>query len=107
MSDLLKKSSAYAFAIISAVFTFVPEAVFGTVSLIPEAVLKQFKWIEDNISEISIIVNRILAFMLVWAITALGYKVYLHWRNKIKIKGNNYKIIVEYGDLFKTKNVKE
>lgn len=106
MSDLLKKSVAYAFAIISAVFTFVPEVVFGKVALIPEAVLKQFKWIEDNISEINIIANRILTFMLVWSITAFGYKVYLRWRNKIKIKGSNYKLIVEYGDLFKTKKCK-
>ena len=29
MSDLLKKSVAYAFAIISAVFTFIPEVIFG------------------------------------------------------------------------------
>ena len=106
MSGLLKKSVTYAFAIISAVFTFVPEAVFGTIVMIPEDVFKQVKWIEDNITEINIIVNRILTFMLVWAVTALGYKVYLRWRNKIKIKGNNYKIIVEYGDLLKTRKCK-
>ena len=106
MSNLLKKSSAYAFAIISAVFTFVPEAIFGKVILIPEAVLKQFKWIEDNTSEINIIVNRVLTFVLIWVITAIGYKVYLRLRNKVSIKGNNYKITVEYGDLFKIKKCK-
>ena len=42
MIDLLKKSAACAFAIISAVFTFVPEAIFGKVILISEDVLKQF-----------------------------------------------------------------
>ena len=42
MSDLLKKSVAYAFAIISAVFTFIPEVIFGKVILISEDVLKQF-----------------------------------------------------------------
>ena len=31
MSDLLKKSVAYAFAIISAVFTFIPEVIFQAV----------------------------------------------------------------------------
>ena len=42
MIDLLKKSAACAFAIISAVFTFVPEAIFGKVILISEDVLEQF-----------------------------------------------------------------
>ena len=42
MIDLLKKSAAYAFAIISVVFTFVPEAIFGKVILISEDVLEQF-----------------------------------------------------------------
>ena len=56
MIDLLKKSAACAFAIISAVFTFVPEAIFGKVILISEDVLKQFT-IEGYTSEINIIVN--------------------------------------------------
>ena len=41
MIDLLKKSAACAFAIISAVFTFVPEAIFEKIILISEDVLKQ------------------------------------------------------------------
>ena len=44
--------------------------------------------------------------MIVWVITAVGYKIYLHLKNKICIKGNNYKITVEYGDLLKTKKCK-
>ena len=106
MSDLLKKSAAYAFAIISALFTFVPEVIFGKVILIPEVVLKQFKWIEYNISEFNIIANRVFAFVFIWVITAVMYKAYLLLRNKVRIKGNNYKITVEYGDLFKAKKCK-
>lgn len=106
MSDLLKKSATYAFAFISAVFTFVPEAVFGKHVLVPEAVIKQFKLTEDNISEFNIIVNRLVTFVFIWIITAIGYEVYLHLRNKVTIKGNNYSIIVEYGNLLKAKNCK-
>lgn len=106
MSNFLKKSLAYASGIISIVYTVVPEAVFGKTVLISEDVFKQFKWMENNISEINIIVNRILTFALAWFITALGYKVYWCLKKKITIKGNNYKIIVEYGDLFKTKKCK-
>ncbi len=105
MIDLLKKSAACAFAIISAVFTFVPEAIFGKVILISEDVLKQFT-LEGYTLEINIIVNRVLTFGIVWVIAAVGYKVYLLLRKKVRIKGNNYKITVEYGDLFKTNNCK-
>lgn len=105
MIDLLKKSATCAFAIISAVFTFVPEAIFGNVILISEDVLKQLT-LEGYTLEINIIVNRILTFVIVWFIAAFGYKAYLLLRNKVSIKGNNYKITVEYGDLLKMKNCK-
>ena len=98
MIDLLKKSAAYAFAIISVVFTFVPEAIFGKVILISEDVLEQFT-LEGYTLEINIIVNRVLIFVSVWFIAAFIYKAYLLLRNKVSIKGNNYKITVEYGDL--------
>lgn len=103
----LKKSVAYAFATISAVFTFVPEATFRKVLLIPETVFKGFKWIEYNASEINIIINRVFTFLIVWVIVAIMYKVHLCLRNKVSIKGNNYKITVEYNDLFKTKKCKK
>lgn len=105
MIDLLKKSAACAFVIISVVFTFVPETIFGKVMLISEDVLKEFT-LEDYILEINIIVNRVLTFIIVWLIAAFGYKAYLLLKNKVSIKGNNYKITVEYGDLFKTKRCK-
>ena len=73
--------------------------------LISEDVLKEFT-LEDYILEINIIVNRVLTFIIVWLIAAFGYKAYLLLKNKVSIKGNNYKITVEYGDLFKTKRCK-
>ena len=106
MIDLLKKSVAYAFALISAIFTFVPEAIFGKVVLIPEAVINQFKWLEGNALEINIVVNRILLFGIIWIVAAIIYKLYLRWRNEVSIKGNNYKITVEYGDVLKAKKCK-
>ena len=73
--------------------------------MISEDVLKQFT-LEGYTLEINIIVNRILTFVIVWFIAAFGYKAYLLLRNKVSIKGNNYKITVEYGDLLKIKNCK-
>ena len=51
--------------------------------------------------------NRVLTFVIVWFFTAFGYKTYLLLRNKVSIKGNNYKITVEYGDLLKMKKCKK
>ena len=106
MSNLFKKSAAYAFAIISAVFTFVPEAVFQKITLIPKESFEQFAWIYINISEINIIINRMLAFALVWGIVAVIYGIYLCLRKKVSMKGDNYQITVEYGDLLKMKYVR-
>ena len=105
MSDLLKKSATYAFATISVVFTFVPETIFKRIILISECFLKKLN-LKDYTLEINIIVNRVITFIIIWLIAAIGYKLYLHFRHKVNINGNNYKITVEYGDLFKTKKCK-
>lgn len=105
MSDLLKKSATYAFATISVVFTFVPETIFKRIILISECFLKKLN-LKDYTLEINIIVNRVITFIIIWLIAAIGYKLYLRFRHKVNINGNNYKITVEYGDLFKTKKCK-
>ena len=106
MINLLRKSMTYAFAIISVIFTLVPESIFERVILIPEDTFKQFI-LNDYNSEINIIASRILTFVIVWFIAAIIYKVCLLLRNKVIIKGNNYEIIVEYGDLLKMKKCKK
>ena len=106
MIDTFRKSGACAFAIISIVFTFVPETVFARVALIPENTLSQFTWVQNNISEINIILNRVISFLIIWAVSAIVCEGYRYGRNSIKIKGCNYKIVVEYGDLLKTKKCK-
>lgn len=106
MIDFFKKSAVWAFATISAVFTFVPEAFFGKITWIPDSVLKQCKWIEKNILEVNIIITRVIAFLAIWILASIVYRAYLDIRRKVTINGNNYKIIVEYGDLLKTKKCK-
>lgn len=106
MINLFKKSTVYTFAIISTIFTFVPEVVFEKKISI-ENVLKNFNLENEVISAINIIVNRILTFVIVWIIVTIFYKIYLRFRNKVIIKGNNYQITVEYGDLLKTEECKK
>lgn len=106
MIELYKKSSTYAFAVISFVFTFVPEAIFGKNKWVSEGLLKQFG-LDGYYLEINIIIGRILTFIIIWLVTAIGYKTYLFVRKKVSIKGENYEITVEYGDLLKIKNCKK
>ena len=105
MIDLLKKSATCAFAIVSLVFTFVPESMFEKIVLISKEVLKQYT-LECYFLEINIIVNRLFTYIIIWFITTIVYKVYLFLRNKVSMEGNNYRITVEYGDLLKMKKCK-
>lgn len=107
MNNLFKKSFSYTFAIISAVFTIVPEAVFKKIMLIPKEPFKHFICKYITVSEINVIINHILFVAIIWCIVTIIYGSYLYFRKKIIIKGDNYKIIVEYEDLFKIKNCKK
>lgn len=105
MIKLLRKSAGYAFPLISGIFTFLPESIIGKITLIPNEIFKQFTLEGCNL-EINIIVNRVLIFSIIWLIAIVACKAYLCFRSTVSIKGNNYKITVEYGDLFKMSKCK-
>ncbi len=107
MNNLFKNSFSYTFAIISAVFTIVPEAVFKKIMLISKESFKHFTWKYITVSEVNVIINHILFIAITLFIVTIIYGFHLYLRKKVIIKGDNYKIIVEYGDLFKIKNCKK
>lgn len=93
---LIKQSGSWTFAVLSILFTFVPEKYFETWPL---------KW---NISaEKNILMNRILVFTAIFITISIVYCIGWKKRNKIVIKGKNYKIIVKYDDLLKMNNCKK
>lgn len=78
------------------VFTFVPESVFT------------YGFIQVNYSQEWIVIcNRILLFIVITLLCMLFYYAYLKLRNKEVISGTNYKIVVEYGDIFKKQDCKK
>lgn len=78
------------------VFTFVPESVFT------------YGFIQVNYSQEWIVIcNRILLFIVITLLCMLFYYAYLKLKNKEVISGNNYKIVVEYGDIFKKQRCKK
>ena len=93
---LIKQSGYWTFTILSILFTFVPEKCFETLPL------------KLNISaEKNILMNRVLAFTAIYIAIFIVYWLGVKKRNKIVIKGKDYKIIVQYDDLFEMNNCKK
>ncbi len=56
--------------------------------------------------EINIIISRLICFLFVWIGTLLLYAAFLKSRRWTTIKGQNYSIRVEYGNILKKRNCK-
>lgn len=108
MIGFIRKSLEIAFGIITAIFTFVPEAFFEKYSWVTKDVLQHSKLFASlDIQDINITISRIVFFFLVWIATALLYIIFLKVRRWITIKGQNYSIRVEYGNILRKKNCKK
>lgn len=89
------KGSAAAYALLTAVFTVVPEDYFNLRTL-------NNNWVEET----NILVNRLIVCVIVFTLANVVYNVYLMNRKRVFIHGKNYSIQIEYGDLFKVKGGK-
>lgn len=107
MIDFVKKSVAIAGAILTGTFTVVPEAFFKNHEWITKEVLEQCKWFEGlEAQDVNIIISRLVYSLLICVITSFIYIGFLKFRRSITIKGQNYSIIVEYGDILKKRKCK-
>lgn len=108
MIDFIRKSSVMAFSIITVIFTFVPETFFEKHEWIAKNIFQQSKFFVClDTQEANIIISRLVCLFLVWIVTALLYLFWLKARRWVTIKGQNYSIRVEYGDIKKKKNCKK
>ena len=94
MYDFLKKTITWAFSIITAIFTFVPEVAFEIC-----------KWTQRN--AVNITINRIILLSIIIALTAIIYGIHQTIRRKVTIKGENYSVQIEYGDIFEMLDCKK
>lgn len=107
MIHFIKNSIAWAFAVITGIFTFVPEPVFGNYAWISQDKLDETKVFScADAQDINIIISRLVCFLLVWLATSLIYLLVLKSRWKVTIKGQNYSIQIEYGNILKKKRCK-
>ena len=107
MIDFIKKSITAAFAAVTGIFTFVPESFFASHEWITQEILNQCKWISGlSATEVNVVISRLACFLLVWVATSAAYALFLALRRWITIRGENYSIRVEYGNILKKKNCK-
>lgn len=96
MLKSLKKCTTLALSIITVVFTFVPETIFG-----------KYKFLSNVSDEVNIVLTRVMAFIAVLVLSIIINALYLFCRRSIHIKGKNYSIQIKYGDLLKMHDCKK
>lgn len=96
MHNFLRISGVIVSTLISISFMFIPESLFAKYNIIL------------NLSnEMNIIVNRILFLLVIILFSAILSAIYMIVRKKITIKGHNFIIRIEYGDIQKVKKCKK
>lgn len=95
MIKSIKKSITLGLSIISGIFTLVPESFFLNIKLL------------SNFSdESNIILNRVLTSIIIIILVVIIKACYLTHRESVQIKGHNYCIQIEYGDILKMTSCK-
>ena len=107
MIDFIKKSIVAAFAVITGIFTFVPESAFASRVWITQELLNECGWFSRfEVTDVNVVITRLACFLLVWIATAVVYALFLAFRRWTTIRGENYSIRVEYGNILKKRNCK-
>ena len=93
MIDFIKKSIAAAFAVITGIFTFVPESVFAGRGWITQGLLSKCEWLSGfEATDVNVVITRLVCFLLVWIATSAAYALFLALRRWTTIRRENYSI---------------
>ena len=87
---LFSQGSNWAYAIITAIFTLVPEDCFLVWKVCGE-------WKDST----NVLANRMIVYVTVFIIANIIHTIYQKYRNYVQITGDNFSIQIEYGDLLK------
>lgn len=82
-------------------------AISTSFMFIPERLFEKYKFFPKVSDEMNIIVNRVLFLFCIIVLSTIISAFYIWLRKKITIKGKNYTIQVEYGDILNIKNCKK
>lgn len=89
MIKLLKRSCIWATSITTTILALVPDSIIGTVKI-------SSKLTDDQ----NLLIDRLAILVIVFLGSLLLNALYNRGRKKVKIKGKNYCIQVEYGNIF-------
>ncbi len=95
MNKIFKKSFSVAFAITTGILTFTPESVFNKIQVLRKVT-----------SDWNAAVNRIILLLIVYMLSLISTFLYYRFRRSTSIKGRNYCIKVQYGNLLKIDVIK-
>lgn len=104
MIKKFERGIAIAFGIFSAMMAFIPDEIFSNIHIVNEESVKNrslVSWADP--AGVNITVIKILIFIALFII-CFGGSCLFAWIRRVKINGDNYSIVVEYGDLLKKKN---
>lgn len=103
MKKIVKRGLVWSFAVFSVLMTFLSESIFSNCSIVNKEIIessKYFSWLDVDAFNITIMKFLVFAALMVGAILiSCGYSLI----RKERIEGNNYSILVEYGNLLKKK----
>ena len=101
MKKIVKRGLTWAFAVFSGLMAFLSESIFQNCCIVNKEIIEQskyFSWLDAD--AINITLMKVLVFSGLAVIAILLSCGHSHIR-KEKIDGNNYSMVVEYGDLLK------
>lgn len=103
MKKIVRRGLVLSFAVFSVLMTFLSESIFSNCSIVNKEIIessKYFSWLDVDAFNITIMKFLVFAALMVGAILiSCGYSLI----RKERIEGNNYSILVEYGNLLKKK----
>lgn len=103
MIKIAKTTFSYALSIMAVILMFVQEIFTNLYNWTTQETLNQYLPIVINIQTFNTIFSRIVCFIIVWLALILFYALLL---KSITINGDNYSILIEYGDILKQQNCK-
>lgn len=95
MINTIKRSFSVAFAITTCILTVAPESAFSKIQILKKVA-----------ADWNATVNRCFLLMIVYIASIIVTFVYYRYRRSINIKGRNYCIRVQYGNILKKDAIK-
>ena len=103
---LLKESLKYTLGVLTVAFAIVPESYFSRICPIPECAKEHSAFLEKYYEVICPISSRVIVFLMAWVLITLFCFLFHRVRCRMTIKGENYSIRIEYGNILKKKKCK-